>query len=675
MKKSLRLGISKMHCSNCSNTIEKYFNSKEGISVSVLLSDNEGLFQFDDSLWNEAKIKKELKKNGYPASKNTEKIFDLVKLIICILATLPFVVAMFFMHQDHDFLPGVVQLILASIVEVVAGYPFFIGMIKNIKNKSLGMDVLITLGTLTAYIYSLVLFILSNYEMLYFETSAMVLTIVTLGKTIEKEAKRKTSSSLKGLMSLQEKSAYVFKDDAIIETNINDIEVDDIVVVSTGKNIPLDGYIVSGTGEINESMITGESLPVIKNENDLVLAGTILVSGNIRIKVSKNSKETYLSNMINKVEQIQSEKPRMQKIADKIANFFVPTVIAIAILCLFITFLIKSDWEISIKRSIAVLMVSCPCSLGLATPLSILVGSSRAIKLSIIYNNTEIFEKAIKIDAICFDKTGTLSEGVFEVVKYESSDENAINIIYSMESISSHPIAKALIDYAISQNAKIIELEATEIPGQGIKAKDYFIYKKDSFVYLEKNNKIIASVEIVDKIKDDAKDTIQSLKDKNIKIYLLTGDNQKIAYDVASKLSIDLDKVLYEIKPDEKLQAIEKLQEDNYVAFVGDGINDSLALNKANLSIAMGNGADIAIDSSDIVLANGNLANIESAINLSKAIYHNIIGNFVWAFSYNAVTIPLAFFGILNPMVAGICMAFSSIMVVLNALRLFKKKI
>lgn len=667
-----------MHCSNCSAAIERHFNKLEGIKVSVILSDNEGLFTYDDNLWDEKKIEKHLKSIGYPKAKDNKEKMDLIKLILCIVFTMPFLIHMIMMifsiHMPEWF--NYVQLVLATIVEIIAGGPFFLGMIRDFKNKRLGMDVLVTLGTLTSYIYSIIILVLKSNQPLYFETCTMLLTILLIGKSIEKTAKSKTTSSLKSLMALQEKKAKVLINEQIFKKDIKEIKEDEILVISNGEKIPLDGIIIKGSCEINEAMITGESLPVVKNVNDEVLAGTILLTGNVLIKVSKNVGKTYLSSLIHKVEEIQSSKPRLQKIADKVASIFVPTIITIALITFIITFAISKTLNLSLTRAIAVLMVSCPCSLGLATPLSILVGSSRAIKIGIIYNNTEIFEKASHIDTVCFDKTGTLSEGKFEVISMSSTVDNALDIIYSLEIISTHPIAKALVKYCVKNNAKLIKLDAKEIVGKGIVSDNYFIYKENQTVYLKENDEIIAKLIVKDKIKDEAKSVISSLNKQKINVYMFTGDNKEIALNTANELNILPSNVFYEIKPEDKLSLIEKLQNNgNKVAFVGDGINDALALNKANLSIAMGQGSDVAKNSSDITLSNNKLENISSSIVLSKKVYLNIIENFIWAFSYNIVTIPLAILGILSPMVAGICMAFSSIMVVLNALRLYKVKI
>ena len=679
MIKKTRIGISNMHCSNCSATVEKYFNKCDGIKVNVILSENEGIFTYDDTSWDEKKIEKHLKEIGYPKKKETQGKRDLIILIMCIILTIPFLVHMILMmcgiHMPSYL--NYIQLALATIIEVLAGGPFFLGMLRDFKNKKLGMDVLVTLGTATAYIYSIYLMFAKSSHMLYFETCAMLLTIILIGKYIEKKAKKKTSSSLKSLMSLQEKNGKVLINNEIVEKSINDINIDDVLIISTGENIPLDGIVISGDAEVNEAMITGESMPVYKKVNDIVLAGTTIVSGNIHLKVNKTNENTYLSLLIKKVEDIQANKPRLQRLADKIASIFVPAVISISLIAFIVTFIINKDLATSINRAIAVLMVSCPCSLGLATPLSILVGSSRAINLQIIYNNTEIFEKASHINTICFDKTGTLSKGTFVVSEFESNVDNALDIIYTLESVSNHPIATSLVKFAKENNAKLIkELKPKEIIGKGIECDDYFIYKENQTVKLLYKNEVIATLTLKDEIKEEAKEVIKQLHKKNIEVYILTGDSKDIAISVANELNIKQENVFYEIKPEDKLSIIENLKDaGKKVAFVGDGINDALALNKADLSISMGNGSDIAKSSSDITLTNSSLSSISSSIKLSKKVYINIIENFIWAFSYNIVAIPLAFIGILSPLIAGICMAFSNISVVLNALRLYKVKI
>lgn len=679
MIKKTRIGISNMHCSNCSATVEKHFNKCDGIKVNVILSENEGIFTYDDTSWDEKKIEKHLKEIGYPKKKETQGKKDLIILILCIILTIPFLVHMILMmcgiHMPSYL--NYVQLALATIIEVLAGGPFFLGMLRDFKNKKLGMDVLVTLGTATAYIYSIYLMFAKSSHMLYFETCAMLLTIILIGKYIEKKAKKKTSSSLKSLMSLQEKNGKVLINNEIVEKSINDINIDDVLIISTGENIPLDGIVISGDAEVNEAMITGESMPVYKKVNDIVLAGTTIVSGNIHLKVNKTNENTYLSLLIKKVEDIQANKPRLQRLADKIASIFVPAVISISLIAFIVTFVINKDLATSINRAIAVLMVSCPCSLGLATPLSILVGSSRAINLQIIYNNTEIFEKASHINTICFDKTGTLSKGTFVVSEFESNVDNALDIIYTLESVSNHPIATSLVKFAKDNNAKLIkELKPKEIIGKGIECDDYFIYKENQTVKLLYKNEVIATLTLKDEIKEEAKEVIKQLHKQNIEVYILTGDSKDIAISVANELNIKQENVFYEIKPEDKLSIIENLKDaGKKVAFVGDGINDALALNKADLSISMGNGSDIAKSSSDITLTNSSLSSISSSIKLSKKVYINIIENFIWAFSYNIVAIPLAFIGILSPLIAGICMAFSNISVVLNALRLYKVKI
>jgi len=681
MENKCRIGISNMHCTNCSGAVEKHFNKQDGIKVTVILANNEGIFTYDDTKWNLKKIESELKKIGYPMVKEKKDTKDLVKIIICVLLNIPLMVFMGITNKQGYI--ELLELIISFVVLLLLGLPFVKGAIRDIKNKRLGMDTLVAMGALVSYIYSFVVFVMAidptfavmNHNPLYFDSCAMLLTVISIGKYIEKKAKAKTASSLKELMSLQEHDAKVLVDNKVQEKIIEDININDVIVVGVGEKIPLDGVVIDKVITVNESMISGESLPKTKNIGDNVYAGTIVVEGNTKIKVTNTHNNTYLSYLINKVEEIQANKPRLQKLADKVASIFVPIVLSLSLICFLVTIFVTNSLDEAIKRAVAVLVISCPCSLGLATPLSILIGSSRAIKLGIIYNNTEIFEKASKIDAIAFDKTGTLSYGEFEVVEANIPDKKYLDIIYSLEVISTHPLAKALVKYAKENNANLIELSnIKEVIGKGIESDDYFIYKDNNKVILTYKNKEVASLTLEDKINKDSKALINNLKEKNIDTYIFTGDSKEIAITVGNKLDVPINNIFYEIKPEDKLSLIEKLQENKFVCFVGDGINDALALNKANLSIAMGSGSDIAKSSADITLTNNNLNRLLDAINLSKRVYRNIIMNFIWAFSYNIVAIPLAFSGIINPMIASICMACSNILVVLNSLRLFINK-
>lgn len=703
-----RVNVTNMHCSNCALTIEHYFNDLKNIKARVILSENIVIFTYDDNEWNLKKIALELKKIGYGVKKEGKISWELIRLIISIILAIPFL-WMMLAHLGLEKLTvkflfnPYFQLIIASIVLIISGFPFFKGMIRDFKNRRLGMDVLVSLGTSIAYLFSIYLMFKKenqqliqegNYQHLhlYFETTVVLLTLIQLGKFLENKAKRKTANALKDLMTLTSKSANVLSDGKIIEKPTDQINIGEQIIVKQGETIPLDGKIIQGQGSINESLISGESKPVLKNLDDEVIGGTILEEGNLIIKIHKSLKNNYLSRIIDAVEKAQNEKPHIQKIADKVASYFVPGVILISIICFLVSyFFILKDFTLSLERAVAILVVSCPCSLGLATPLSIMVGTSRAAKSGIIYKNGEIFEKIKKINAICFDKTGTLSQGIFNVTY--CSNEQYLNIVYTLESFSNHPIAKSLVNYALEKKASLVkEMKVEEIIGKGIQGKlqddIYYIgnrkwllnednnLEKGLEIVLIKNNQEVANFILEDSLKKEAFQTIKFLQQKNILTYMITGDNQQIAYSVADKLNISHEHVYYQVEPFEKANIIKDIQNKGYnVAFVGDGVNDALALNCASLGISMAKGSDVAINSSDITLANNNLLNINKALNLSYKVLSNIKENFIWAFSYNIIAIPLAFMGILSPMIAGLCMAFSNIFVVGNALRLYGVKI
>lgn len=703
-----KISVTNMHCSNCALTIQNYFSTLDNIQAVVILSENKVIFTYDENQWNLKKITSELKKIGYGVEKDKKISWSFLRLIISILFALPFLWSMLGHFSLHFLVPNFFyhpyfQWILATIVFIISGFPFLKGMLRDFKNRRLGMDVLVSLGTSIAYFFSIYLvFKKENYQnmldknyheiTLYFETTVILLTLIQLGKYLEAKAKQKTASALKDLMTLTAKHANVITEHEIMEKPIQEITLTDHIVIKQGESIPLDGIIIQGHGNVNESLMSGESKPVFKQEREEVIGGTILEEGNFIIQPNKSLENNYLSRIIAAVEQAQSEKPHIQKMADKAASIFVPTVIFLSLLCFFISyFFILKDFTLSVERAVAVLVISCPCSLGLATPLSIMVGTSRAAKTGIIYKNGEIFEKIKRINAICFDKTGTLSKGEFHVTS--AINQKYLNIIYTMESFSSHPIAKAICQYCKENHAEIIKtFNVVEIAGKGLQAtQDGITYAlgnrkqllnidsnvdKGIEVILLENNQEVCNFILEDNLKEDAKELMLHLQQKNIATYMITGDNDIVAKEMAEKLHIPFDNVFSQVQPFQKAEIIEKIQKTGKnVAFVGDGINDALALNQADLAIAMAKGSDVAIHSSDIALANNQLLQILRALNLSYKVLTNIKQNFLWAFSYNIIAIPLAFFGVLSPMIAGLCMAFSNIFVVGNALRLYGVRI
>ena len=537
----------------------------------------------------------------------------------------------------------------------------------------------------------------------YFEVSALIITMVLVGNYIEHIAKEKTEDALVDLINLGAKVARVLFDGVETLIDIEQVVIGTEVIVLANEKIPVDGIIISGSSYIDESMITGESIPVYKTTNDKVIGSTINLQEKLIIKATNLGEEAVLSQIIASVEAASARKIPIQRTADKIASFFVPFVVVVALLNFLIHYIfIKDTFTYSFTTTIAILVISCPCALGLATPTSILVGNGLAAKNQILYKGGEFFEIANKITAIAFDKTGTVTYGKFEVTDY-IGDKKYLDYIYSIEKESTHPISKAVALYAKENQAKLKKISDFEaIKGKGLKATidndiiyignakivdDFEIdingYREQYQSLLEQaktvnfliiNNQVKAIYALRDEIRDTSINVIKELKSRNIKTYLITGDNKGVAKQIGKEIGID--QVYCEVLPNEKAEIIKEIQDEgNITGFIGDGINDAVALKQADIGISMGSGTDIAINSSDLTLMNEDLGLIVEAIDLSKATLRNIYQNFLWAFSYNIIAIPLAATGNLSMTLAGAAMAFSSIMVVLNALRLKRHKI
>ena len=671
-----KLPIEGMHCTNCSASIERAFKGLSGIAVHVLLAENAAIFEYDETRWNHAKIARELRKLGFRLRMD-HSVWQVARLWISIACTLPLLVCMVLMmlsvampHWLHW-----AQFGLATVVVVLLGGRFALGMVRDIRQHVLGMDVLITLGTGVAYAYSVVLLALGSHQ-LYFDTAAMLLTIISIGKTIEGKVKTKSTAALHALMALQSDTATVLQGDTTYTIPIDEVQVGQFIVAAQGQCIALDGLVIDGVAEVNEAMLTGESMPVAKEVGAEVMAGTLVTHGHLTIRVTRTRSDTYLQSIIAKVDQIQQEKPHIQRLADRIATVFVPSVVVLAAVCFAVSY-----WSMSlalaqaIERAIAVLVISCPCSLGLAAPLSIVIGTTRAGKLGILYQNSEIFEKLRRIDAVCFDKTGTLSTGRLQVVAAQSTLQYD-SVGYTLEHISAHPIAVAMCDYWRQKGVALLpDMHPEEQIGKGVACAPWFIAKQGGTVTLYCNDSPVATWQVADTLKPDAKDTVDKLKAAGIDVYMCTGDSQAVADEVAATLGLAVDHVYAQVRPEQKSDILQSIQaQGKRVAFVGDGINDSPALSQADFAIAMAEGTDVAKSVADMTVC-GALARVYNGIRLSRLVYRNIIENYLWAFSYNLVAIPLAFAGILSPLVAGCCMAFSNIAVVCNALRLFASKL
>ncbi len=544
--------------------------------------------------------------------------------------------------------------------------------------------------------------IVNNYmHNLYFESCAMILTLVSLGKYLESLAKKRTTKAITKMMDLAPKMGNVLKDGDIVSTPIEDIQVDDIVICKKGEVIPVDGEIIKGTGSIDESNFTGESLPIFKDKGNKVYASTILNSGYLEIKVDKKSEDTNIATIIKLVEEASNSKAPISKLADKISLYFVPIVMLISIFTLIGFLIARYPFELAFNMAISVLVIACPCALGLATPVAIMVGVGKGAQNGLLIKNAEILEKSHFIKTVVFDKTGTITKGKPSVTDFKilNNQGNLLDVIYSIEAMSEHPLANAIIEYAAASNAKKVEIKNYQsIDGVGLKAiyndEEYtignnkisrYLDNDETFkllsnqgktvLFIKKNEEIIGYIAIKDEIKQTSKQAIQELHKIGIKVIMLTGDNKTTASSIAKEVGVD--EVIAEVLPIDKQNVIKSLKQDDkhLVAMVGDGVNDALALTSADLGIAIGGGSDIAIESSDIVLMKNDLMDVKNVIGLSKRTILGIKLGLFWAFFYNSIGIIIAagifypsFNLMLNPMIGSLAMSISSVFVVLNAL-------
>jgi Cu+-exporting ATPase len=721
IKKAMR--VDGMTCAMCAKTIQNTFENLEGITARVNVGAGKVLFEFDETKYSLVDIAQKVREVGYQPileeslddSKNARKKMR-KDIYIAVIFSIPLLWAMFhhleafnWLYVPTIFTNGIFQLITAGVVQFYIGRRFYIGAYQGIKKKSLGMDILVVLGTSSAYLYSIYLLIEHLFiteqmmPMYYFEISALIITMVLIGNYIEHIAKERTTDALVELLNLGAKEARVLRDGQEIMIDIDEVELGDKIIVLANEKIPVDGVVIEGNSYVDESMITGESIPIKKEQGAKVIGATINKRERMLIETTKIGSDTMLNQIIQHVEEASSEKPPIQRTADKVASYFVPTVVSIAIINFIIHFLLLSDgFTYSFTTTVAILVISCPCALGLATPVSILVGNGKAAQNHILYKGGEFFEVASKIEAIAFDKTGTLTIGKPIVTDF-IGDDNVVSLLYSLEKESNHPISQAVKEYAIEQGVNDYSVSNFEtIEGKGIKGtvegKEVvvgsikilddlklsvgdFEQKYNELLQQAKtinlvvvDNEVKAVYAVRDEIKPTSKRVIDEMKKRGLTPYMITGDNKVVAEAIASELGID--HVYSEVLPQEKADIVKEISAKGVMlAFVGDGINDAPALKLADVGFAMGHGTDVAIESSDVTLMSHDLGLVIKAIDMSKATLRNIHQNFFWAFSYNLVAIPLAATGRLSMVVAAAAMAFSSIMVVLNALRLKATKL
>ncbi len=724
-KETIKLNISGMTCVNCSNGIEKAVNKLDGLESSkVSFASNEGEFFIDNKLLNKETLISKIKKLGYGVEEDLKalekaKLMDYNKLRNIFSISMALTIVMFYFaffpienSQNNQY----IMFFLATIVQFYAGGRFYILAYKAVSNNNYDMNVLVALGTSAAYFYSVfVVFFPSlfpeNLRFLYFDGAAVIISFILLGRLLEERSKAKATDFLKKLMDLAPLNATLICEDGSFKTVLaSELKVGDKVLIKTGEKISTDAVISKGSADIDTSMITGESMPVYKTIGDEVIAGTLNTTGVIEVVVLKQSNDTTLSKIIALLSTAQSKKLPISRFADNVANIFVPVVIIISILTFFAWYFIVGNALNAILASISVLVISCPCALGLATPIAIVSSVGKGAQEGILIKNPEILEIIKDIKYAVFDKTGTLTKGIISV-KDAIYEEKYLDILASIETKSEHPISKAVVHFVKNKNIQINKefADIQIIPGLGISA----IYKNKNVLigslnFLKKNGiklndkylnfynnslangsgVILASIEkecvavfaLEDSIKDGAKELIANLKAKDIIPILLTGDNKITAYNVAKELNID--KVYAQVLPDEKYKVITELQKEAKVMFVGDGINDSPSIKQADIGITLNSGSDITKDAGDIILINNDLKAVSKSINLSIESMKTIKQNLFWAFIYNIGGIPLAagvfypIFGVmLTPMYAGIAMSFSSVTVVLNSLRLKFKKI
>ncbi|MFH0716997.1 heavy metal translocating P-type ATPase [Staphylococcus delphini] len=713
--------IAGMTCAACSARIERVLQREAGIDqINVNLVMENGTVKYDPSQITIEEIYERVAKIGYEAfpmetkdetakRKSDELKRQKAKFIISLILALPLLYTMFGHFSFLSFIPvpdllmnGWFQFILATPIQFVLGWQFYVGAYKSLKSKSANMDVLVAMGTSAAYFYSLYLMLThlghSGHVPLYFETSAVLITLIILGKYFEMRAKGHASDAISKLAALQVKDAEVEREGKTEMIAIDDVRVGDIVWVRSGQQIPLDGQVIEGSTTVNEAMLTGESMPVEKNIGDTVIGSTINQTNFIKLQVTHVGEDLVLNQIIKVVEEAQNDKPQIQRLADKISNIFVPTVVVLALLSFIVWFFVVTPFQFTaaFEIFIAVIVIACPCALGLATPTSIMVGSGRAAESGILFKTAEALEQAQHVDTIVFDKTGTITNGEPKVVHvYHETEEAAIGAyVKSLEMQSEHPLSKALVDYYHDEAVRPVSQYETHA-GSGISGviddnrvrigsmrfvtnNDLTQDQQDSMHSLAEqgatvvgmtiNETLVAIIGVRDEPKAEAKAVIETLN-KDYDLVMLSGDSEQTAQAIGRELGFT--RVIAEVKPDEKSKVVSALQnEGQRVMMVGDGINDAPALMKSDIGVAMGSGSDIALESADIALVRNHLGGIAEALQLSRLTIKNIKQNLFFAFCYNLIGIPIAAAGFLAPWVAGTAMAFSSVSVVLNALRL-----
>jgi len=741
----ITLPVTGMTCANCALNIERTLNKKVPgvVNASVNFATERVQIEYVPSVSSLDEIISAIKKAGYDAippdddhtgedaeqiARNAEIRNQTRKFAVGVVFALP--LFLFSMGRDFSIIgmwshaPWVNWFFwaLATPVQFYTGWDYYVGGFKSLKNKSANMDVLVAMGSSVAYFYSFALLIFPVLgQHVYFETSAVIITLIKLGKMLESRTKGKTGGAIRKLMGIMPKTATIVEDDKEKEIPITEVGLNDTVVVRPGERIPVDGIVLEGESAVDESMLTGEPLPVDKRNGDEVAGGTINGQGLLKFRATRVGNETALAHIIRLVQEAQGSKAPIQAIADRVASIFVPSVIAVAIVTFALWWFLAGEFVPAMIRLVAVLVIACPCALGLATPTAIMAGTGKGAENGILFKNSEALETATKLDTIVLDKTGTITEGkpaVVDIIPFDPASETESQLLQlgaSVEKGSEHPIGKSIVNEAVNRGVDLLNHEGFKaVGGLGVEAKingkSVMVGKPGWFLEMGINiekaqekigklqsegktvmavvqeNKLYGLISVSDTLKPESKTAIGHIHDQNIDVVMLTGDNIQTARAIASEVNID--EIFAEVRPEEKSSKIKELQDrEKKVGMVGDGINDAPALAQADVGIAIGTGTDVAIETADVILASGSLTGVSRAIRLSRATMATVKQNLFWAFGYNIILIPVAagilqpfdffpdFLRQLHPILAALAMALSSISVVSNSLFLYKAKV